>query len=110
VRTYSLFGWDKLGRLGQPRFYWVSVCPNSENGYLEHLGQARGTALLVPRVPTCKKLTWDTSEPYIYSSVPTVPIVPSKTQRRPHGALANTAPKSVHGCDVPVTDIEESFR
>src|ERR1035437_1312486 len=88
VRTYSLFGWDKLGRLGQPRFYWVSVCPNPENGYLEHLGQARGTALLVPRVPT----------------------VPSKTQRRPHGALANTAPKSVHGCDVPVTDIEESFR
>ena len=89
MRVYSHFSWDKLGRLGQPRFYWVSVCPNSEKGYLGHLGQTRGAALPVPRVPTCNKPTWDTSEPRIYSSVPTVPTVPSKTQagRRSVGEL-----------------------
>jgi hypothetical protein len=76
VRVYSHFGWDNSGQLGQPRFYWVSVCPNSEERHLGHVGQTRGAAL-VPRVPTCRKRTWDTSEPRIYSGVPTVP---TKTQ------------------------------
>lgn len=83
MRTYSLFGWDKMGRLGQPRFYSVSAWPNSEQRHLGHSGQTRSAAIFVPSVPTRRKLTWDTSDPRIYSSVPSVPTAPKGDEGMP---------------------------
>jgi hypothetical protein len=104
VRVYSDFGWDKLGRLGRSGFYWVSACSNSEKAYLGHLGRTGGVVLNVPRVPTCKRLTWDTSESSVDSSVPTVPSIPSKSQtvRRSIGAaLAHSASRFL-ACGIAV--------
>ena len=74
----SGFGWDRLGRLGQHQFYSVAACSNSQNMYLEHLEQSICEAIPVPSVPSWNKLTWDTSDARIYSSVPTVPRTTSQ--------------------------------